>query len=71
MVQKKISIHFLKWIEIKPSYLKLIICNGLKSTATAAMIICNGLKSTAGISAVPMGLHRIFSQPRAIGSGDL
>jgi hypothetical protein len=65
MVQKKISIHFLKWIEIKPSYLKLIICNGLKSTTTAAMIICNGLKSTAEISAVPMGLYKIFQTAKS------
>jgi hypothetical protein len=36
-----------------------------------AMITSNGLKSTAGISAVPMGLHRIFSQPRASDSADL
>ena len=41
MEQKKISIHFLKWI------------------------ICNGLKSTAEISAVPMGLHKIFQPAKS------
>jgi hypothetical protein len=49
----------LQWIEIPQQHLQWIEIHNNT---------CNGLKSTAVILAVPMGLIRSFSQPRASGS---